>query len=1086
MNPIRWFVDNPVAANMLMLLLLLGGGYMAWRIPRELFPEFAEDMIQITVTYPGASPSEVEDGVVMPIEEELEGVEGIEEMVGVSREGIGVVTLEVSTDADVRTVLDKAKSKVDQVDLPPEIEDYEVVELTRRSHVVHIAVSGDAPERTLKEIAEDLRDEIQDLPEVSQVVLGGVRDYEILVEVTEQSLRRHKLTLAAVARAISEGSLDLPAGSVKTAEGELTLRVTGKLYRAADYEKLVVLSKPDGTVVRLGEIATVREGFADVDIGGQFNGKPAVMVSVFKTPEEDTVAITRAVRNYIDRKRAAIPEGIDVQIWADTSKVIKDRLDLLVRNGAQGLVLVVGVLWLFLGWRLSFWVALGIPVSLLGTILVLNVAGMSLNMISMFALIMALGLIVDDAIVVGENVFAFTEKGLPPSEAAVAGTRGVLLPVVGAVTTTWVAFLPLLLLPGLIGRFMAILPITVILALALSLLECLVILPPHLAHSLRARRRAGDSGAGAPWPARVRARIDGVIRTVIEVHFARLYRVVTRYRYVALAVMAAVLATIGAAKLTGRLPATFFPKMDSDTVIARLRMPTGTPLDKTRRYARRIAEAALAMNDQLAAANGGPVVQRVYSSLGAETQSRSGGVMEGGSHVADVIVELLPAEKRSIRSEEAVARWRENTGPVPEALTLTFGGFRHGPVGSPLAIRLLGDSTDALKPAAERLKAELATFRGVTDIEDDALPGNMEMRVRLKDEGHSLGINLAMLAAQLRNAFYGFETLKLQRGRDEVKVRVSYPPARRRSLGHVEEMRVRTPAGDEIPFLQVADVRLQRGYTTLRRVDRDSVVTVSADVDEKVANAEEVLGELTGRGFLDELTALHPGMKISFHGQREQWTESLGSLKVFYPIALLAIFTILAGLFKSYLQPIIVMVAIPFGLVGAVIGHRLLGYNISIMSLFGMVALTGIVVNDALVLIDYVNKCVRGGMKVHAAAEAAALRRFRPIVLTTATTVAGMMPILLERSFQAQFLKPMVAAIVFGLAFATMLTLLAVPCLYLIGNDVARALRWMRTGRWPSPEEVSAQARRARRRAQGERPREVPPGAGADDRPVTA
>ena len=1081
MKLIRRFVDNPVAANMLMLLMLLGGAYMAWRIPRELFPEFAEDRIRITVTYPGASPSEVEDGVILPIEEELEGLEGIEETLGVSREGVGVVTLEVATDADVRTVLDKVKSKVDQVDLPPEIEDYEVVELTRRSHVVHIAVAGEAPERTLKEIAEDIREEIQDLPEVSQVVVGGVRDYEILVEVTEQALRRHELTLAAVARAISEGSFDLPAGSVKTTEGELTLRVTGKLYHAADYEKLVVLSRPDGTVVRLGEVATVREGFADVDIGGQFNGKPAVMVSVFKTPEEDTVAIARAVREYIRRKQAQVPAGIEVAIWADTSKLIQDRLDLLVRNGVQGLVLVVAVLWLFLGWRLSFWVALGIPVSLLGTILMLHVGGMSLNMISMFALIMALGLIVDDAIVVGENVFALVEKGMPPSDAAVAGTRGVLLPVLAAVTTTWVAFVPLLFLPGLIGRFMAILPTTVILALALSLLECVVILPPHLAYSLRARQRAA---AGAPaWPARARARIDAAIRTVIDVHFARLYRAVARYRYVTVAVLAGVLAVVGAAWATGRIPATFFPRMESDTLVARLRLPTGTPLARTEQYARQIAQAALAMNAPDAPGGGKPVVQHVYALLGAEAEGADGDVPEGGSHVAEVIVELIPAEKRAVRSEDAVTQWRENTGPIPEALTLTFGAYRHGPGGAPLEIRLLGDSTDALKPAAELLKTELAGFHGVTDIEDDALPGNMEMRVRLKDEGHSLGINLATLAAQLRNAFYGYETLKLQRGRDEVKVRVSYPASRRRSLGQVEDMRIRTAAGDEVPFLQVADVRLQRGYTTLRRVGRDSVITVSADVDESVANAEEVLEELSGRGFFDGLAAAFPGMKISLQGQRKQWSESLGSLKVFYPVALLAIFTILAGMFKSYLQPIIVMVAIPFGLVGALIGLRLMGYNISIMSLLGMVALTGIVVNDSLVLIDYLNGRVRDGMKIHAAAEAAALRRFRPIVLTTATTVAGMMPILLERSFQAQFLKPMVAAVVFGLSLATVLTLLVVPCLYLIGNDAARALRWIRTGRWPSPEEASA---RARRTAQGERPREEPAGAGADDRPVTA
>ncbi len=1053
MSVVRGFVRNPVAANMLMIILLAGGLVAGVMIPRELFPEFSVDVVSVSVPRPGANPADIEEGIVLKIEEVVAGLDGVKEVSAESREGLGTVLAEIDTDADTQEVLDRIKMEVDRIDaFPADAEEPSTIEVTLRRHVIHVAISGDAPERTLKELAEQVRDEIADLPEVSQVSVSGVREYEISVEVSEEMLRRHSLTLSRVAKAVRDSSFDLPAGTVKTRGGDVALRIVGQRRRAPEFRSIPVLYKPDGTVVRLGDIAVVRESFEDVDIAGQFNGKPAALVSAFKTGDEDTVVIAEAVRRYVARHRDAMPEGIVMETWSDYSKFIRDRLDMLVRNGLMGLAIVFVVLLIFLGVRLSFWVAMGIPVSLLATVLVLHIGDQTLNMMSMFALIMALGLIVDDAIVVGENVYSHVERGGEPHLAAVAGTGEMIAPVTGAVVTTWLAFLPLLLIPGVMGKFIGILPVAVITALAFSLVECLLILPAHLAHSLEKhdRRRDRPAAARAGPLRRFRTRLDEGIQAMIHRGFVPVYRLASRYRYVTVGAVLAVLVAMGGAFAGGRIQTVTFPKVDSDTLQSVLILPTGTPIERTKLVARHITEAARRLNEQFDAPGGEPVVQRVYSLIGQ--QSGFGG--ESGSHVAEVIVETLPAEQRGLRSQRMVDRWRANAGRVPDALKLTFGAFRGGPGGLPIEIRLLGPTTDTVKPAAEALKAKLALYPGVRDITDDALPGKLEMKVRLKPDAPTLGIDLRALAVQLRSAFYGNESLKIQRGRDEIKVMVRYPQRQRRTFGDVEEMRVRTASGAEVPFLEVADVDISRGYTTLRRAHRRSVITVRADIDEEIANAEQVLTDLKTGGFLQGLRRRFPRVTVDFRGQRQQSAEALEALLVWFPLALLGIYTVLAAIFRSYTQPAIVMVAIPFGLVGAVIGHWILGFDVTLLSMFGMVALTGIVVNDSLVLIDQVNRRVRDGETLIQAAERGARDRFRPIVLTTATTVGGIAPLLAEQSFQAQFLKPMAVAIAFGLLFATALTLLVVPCLLLIGNDLRRIVAWVLTGRFPAPEDV--------------------------------
>ena len=1058
MSVIGRMVRNPVASNMLMLLILGGGLASAFLIPRELFPEFSADMVTVSVVYPGASPADIEQSICLRIEDRLTGMEGVKEISSQSREGAGSVMLELQSEADVRKVLDDVKSEVDKIDFPEDAEDPTVIEVTTRHQVINVAVAGEAEERTLKELAEEIRDEINDLPEISQVIISGVREFEITVEVSEEALRRHKLTLGQVARAVAESSFDLPAGKIKTSSGELSIRIVGQKNTAEEYKDVVVLSKPDGTIVRLSDVASVREGFEDVDVGGQFDGQTAALVSVFKTADEDSIKIAETVRDYVERKKYEVPEGITLQVWSDMSKLIRDRLDMLVNNGIKGLLLVFVILWLFLGMRLSFWVALGIPVSLLGTLLVLNLTGQSLNMMSMFALIMALGLIVDDAIVVGENVYRYVEQGQNPISAAVNGSRGVLMPVVAAVSTTWLAFAPLMFISGVMGRFLKILPVTVILALAFSLLECILILPPHLGHSLRPKPKNDDQKISLlrRLSRFIRERVDAAVRWFVEVPFTWAFRLASRYRYATLAIaLSVLLLTVGAWK-GGHIPFVGFPKVDSDTLLAEVTLQTGTRFERTKEVARQVTMAALKINEKMKGQDGKPIVERVYSLLGAH-MAEPGSGDSGGSHLCEVIVELSPTERRGdkITSEKITQMWREYSGYIPDALSIEFGAFRGGPGGKALEFRLLGPDTDYLKPAAELLKSRLAEFDGVSDISDDALPGKMEMKIRPKPGAENLGVQLKTLAWQLRDAFYGNESLKIQRGQDEVKVMVRYPETERQSLADVENMRVRTANGAEVPFAEVADVQLERGYTTLRRVGRSSVISVSGDVDETAANAEQILKELDKEnGFFSELQDRYPRLEIDLRGQRQQIYESLSALYVWFPMALLGIYTILAALFRSYIQPIIIMVAIPFGLVGAVVGHWIVGFEVTLLSMFGMVALAGIVVNDSLVLIDQVNRRVRGGGGVYESAEQGARIRFRPIVLTTLTTVAGITPLLFERSFQAQFLKPMAVSIAFGLMFATTLTLLVVPSLYLIGNDVRRVLRWLGSGEWVEPEEV--------------------------------
>ncbi|MDA1000720.1 MAG: efflux RND transporter permease subunit [bacterium] len=1038
--------ENPVFANLLMAILIIFGVGAIVQIKSELVPQFSLDRVQVAVTWEGASPEEVEEGLCIKIEEALTSVEGVKQITSTALEHRCVVVAELeSWVKDLRKTQDDIKDAVDQIDtFPDEIERPVVTEVKRIDQVLDIAVYGNVPEVALKRIAEEIKDDLIEMRGVSQVVISGLREWEIAIEVSEATLRQYGLTFSGLADIIRKNVLELSGGDIRSPERRIRIRTLGKRYTGREFENLVILTRKDGTILRLGEIARVVDGFEDTDQTGRFNGKPAALIVVNKTEEEDALGIAKAVKAYVERKRKELPRGVEIAHWADTSRMIEDRLDLLLRNGRLGLVLVFLSLWLFLNIRLSFWVAMGIPVALMAALGFLNFVGGTLNMLSMFAFIMVLGILVDDAIVVAENIYTKFKEGRPFLEAAIEGAYEVAWPVVGTVTTTIAAFVPLMMVEGTIGKFMAVLPVVVIASLIASLIESLFILPAHLADWLRLPREGTFSS-------RLRARIDGRVEWTIHRTYAPAVRFCLEARYlVAAAAVAVFVITLGLA-VGGHVRFLFFPKFDADWVEARLIFPEGTPIEQTANAAKRIEVAAKALNMEFKTKTGEPAVKHVFSLLGVHvTQNRT---TVSGSHVTHLIVELLPSERRGFSSNELVNRWRELTGLIPDTISLTFGGVAVRPSGKPIEVQFAGDRIADLRAAAAALKAELKKYPGVQDIEDDFRPSKLELRAALKPQARVLGVTLQDLALQLRAGFFGLEVLRLQRGRDDVKVKLRYPPEERRALGDVENMRIRTGTGVEIPFSEVADVQMTRGLSEIKRIDRRRVIAVTAEIDEAKANPTEILGALQ-KTFFPQLLRSIPGVRVRFEGQAKDTRESLGSLFRGFLIAAMVIYGILATLFRSYFQPLIVMSAIPFGFVGAVWGHILMGYDISMMSLLGVVALSGVVVNDSLVLLDFVNRFISRGTEVHPALVQAGISRFRPIVLTTLTTAAGLGPMIFERSFQAQFLIPMALSLCFGLLFATVITLVLVPVFSLIGNDIVRGLHRLWGGRWPSREEV--------------------------------
>lgn len=1039
---LAWFARNHVAANLLMMLIVTGGVFSLFTTTVEIFPETSLDMITVSVPYLGASPAEVEEGVCMRVEEAVAGIEGIKRLRSVASEGLGVVIIEVEEYMDPKDVLDDVKAEVDRIiTFPKETEKPIIREATVRHQVIYIVIYGDAPERTLKNIAEHMRDELTAMPNISQVDVTGARRYEISIEVSEENLRRYGLSFDDIAGAVAGSSLDMPGGQVKTAGGEILIRTKGQMYSGSEFEKIVVLTRRDGTKILLGDIAEVIDGFEDSDLVYRFDGKPAVTLKINRVGSQDVLDMAKTVKEYVADQEARLPEGISVATWYDRSEFLKSRINLLQRNAMIGLTLVFICLSVFLDLRLAFWTTLGIPISFMGAFWLMPHLGVSINMLSVFAFILALGIVVDDAIVVGENIFAYRQQGMGPVQSAIKGVREMAMPVVIAVLTTQVAFMPLLYTAGMMGKFIRVIPIIVISVLAFSLVEALCILPAHLSGNPLFDRTGKKRGPIGIFQDFVRRNLDRFINGI----FCRIVEKAVAWRYLTVSLGILVLMSVVGIVASGYIQFSLLPRIDADNVWASLSMPQGTSVEQTKKVVARLEAAAEQVRDEFDAGNGPDdpsIFYHMATTIGKQpftSEGRGGGAgdSDSGGHAAEVNIELLKGELRKVPSMEVATRWRELVGQIPGVSSLTFSSTFFQ-AGDPVNVELSHYDFDQLLEVVEELKKSLGEYAGVLDITDTFEPGKLEIKIDLKDKGRTLGLTLADLARQARQGFYGQEVQRVQRGRDDIRVMVRYPQAERRSLADIENMRIRLADGTEIPFRDVANVKMSRGYATIDRAERRRVVNVKADVDDSIANANEINADIFGR-VLPELRDRYPGLIFGLEGQQREQKDIARSLGQGSLVALLAIFGLLAIQFKSYIQPAIIMSAIPFGLVGAVIGHLIMGLDLSILSVFGIVALTGIVVNDSLIMVDLINRERAEGIDIHQVIRDSATRRFRPIMLTTMTTFCGLMPMMMEKSLQAKFLIPMAVSLAFGVLFATLITLLLVPSLYMILEDVKSA-----------------------------------------------
>ncbi|QJA05352.1 efflux RND transporter permease subunit [Thermosulfurimonas marina] len=1024
---ITWFIKNQVAANLLLLLILAGGLLSLLTMKVELFPEVSPDQIQISVEYRGASPQEIEESVIRPIEERIASLSGIDRIVSVAREGQGSILVEVLEGWDVHELFNDIKTEVDGLTtLPREAERPIVKRVVLRQEVLNLALYGDTDRETLKYWTERVKDRLLDLPGITEVDYYGVLPREIHIEIPEKSLRKYGLSLDQIAELISRESLDVAAGRLKNPREEFLVHIRGRRYFADEYRRLRLFGGRQGGTVHLSALGEVREELRDSrDYAIYYQGKPAAVIEVFRVGDQNVLRLARTVKENLPRIRAELPEGLHLEIMRDRTEILVSRIKLLVKNMLFGMILVTVLLSFFLHLNLAFWVILGIPLSFAFALWVMPHLGLSLNMISLFAFILVLGIVVDDAIVVGENVFHRRERGAGRLAAAVEGTLEVALPVTFSVLTTMAAFWPLFYGVGAMGRFIRVIPAVVILVLAGSLLEALFILPAHL-YEARLPRKAPP--LSRPLEAFVYGPFKGFLLRALDL------------RWFTAATLTALLLVVFSLWLGGRLRFTFFPKVEGNRMVATLRMPPGTPIERTLQTIRKVEAAGIEVVRAAERRYGRPLLQYSVISAGSTIVGPHGGPPELGSHIAAVEMRLVPLEKRpGISTRDLVSAWRKEVGDLPEAESLTFSGELFS-MGKAISVALSHHDEGLLRAAVEDLKSRLRKIQGLHDVEDSLEEGKEELRFRLKPEAQALGIGLLDVARTVRAAFYGAEALRFQRGEDEISVLVRLPRKERSTLETLKHLRVRNTQGLEVPLLEVAEPYFAPGYIKLERLNRRRVIYVRAEVDERVLTGSEAR-KLLKQKVLPELSLRYPGLSWSFEGEGREEARTMRALKKEFLLALIFIYILLAIPLRSFGQPLLIMLAIPFGIVGAFLGHLLLGYQLSILSFFGIVGLAGVVVNDALILVDLANRLRAEGKPLRAVVEKATLRRFRPVILTTLTTFFGLLPMIFEKSLQARFLIPMALSLAFGVLFATAITLLLIPCGYLILEDLRAMIR---------------------------------------------
>jgi multidrug efflux pump subunit AcrB len=1013
-GPISWMIFNRVTPNLLMLFLIIGGLFMSTKIRQEVFPEFELDLVTISIAYPGSSPEEVEKGMVLAVEDAIDGIEGIKEITATAAEGSARIEVELMDDADRQAVFQDIQQEVDRITtFPDDAEDPVISLVSRRQQVLRLNFFGEVNEQSLREVVEQVRDRLLQSPGITQVDISGARDYEVLVEIPLDTLRMYRLTLAEVAAIIRQSSVEVPGGRLETDGGQVLLRIDNRRDWAREFARIPIVTTSSGTTVYLEDLATVREGFESSTREATYERLRALALQVYRVGKQTPIGVSDAARKAMAEIETDLPPGISWTITSDSSDVYKQRLELLLKNALIGLTLVLLLLGLFLELKLAFWVTMGIPISFLGGLLFLPIVGISINMISLFAFIIALGIVVDDAIIAGENIYEYRQRGLSNIEAAVAGARDVAGPITFSILTNIVAFMPMLFVPGVMGKVWKVIPLVVITVFLISLIESLLILPSHLAHSkstsnnrlvLAIQRLQQGFGLKFTW--------------FVENIYGRLLEVVLRYKFLTVSLLVSILIITFGYVQSGRISMILMPRVESDRAVVTATLPFGSPYIEVARVRDRIVEAI----ERVRQAHGGDRLVVGISSLINENS-------------VEVNAYLTAPAVRPLTTREVTRLWRKEAGTIVGVESTSFESDRGGPgSGSAISVELSHRDIEVLDQASALLAAKLAEFAQVKDINDGYTPGKPQFTFTVSERGRSLGLTPAEVGRQVRDAFQGAIALRQQRGAFEVTMRVQLPESERYSEFDIENMLIATPAGTFVPLSDIAEVKRGRAYTSITRRDGRRTVTVAADV-EPMEDTPVIVAAL-GSTALPELARRFPGLSSSFKGREADRAEGMQSLFQGFLFALASIYFLLAIPFRSYSQPLIVMAAIPFGIVGAVLGHLLMGYSLSLMSMMGVVALSGIVVNDSLVLVDYANKRRRDGFDPHNAVKAAALRRFRPVLLTTLTTFFGLAPMIFETSRQARFMIPMAISLGFGILFATLITLGLVPCLYLIIENV--------------------------------------------------
>ena len=1040
---IDWFARHGVAANLLMMLILIGGIVAGSLVVQENFPEFSLDAVEVRVRYPGASPEDVEDDIIRRVEDRIEGVEGLDRLLGTAADNIGVVTAELKRGTDLSRARTDIKSEVDRITaFPEEAEEPIVTEVTNREQVLQVAFHGEGSLRTLKNAAQRAEDQLTIDPQVSYATVDGVPDEEISVEVSREALRAHDLTLRQVSRLVREGSLDLPGDSIETEDGDITIRTEGQNYTKSDFKDIILLSRSDGTNVRLGDVATVVDGFDQTsDLRTRFNGDPAVLLNVFRTGDEQALDVEAAVKSYLDEElRPSLPQRIETTIWRNSADDLRTRLDIMIDNGIVGLVLVLVVLVLFLAPRKAFWSATGILLSFVGALILMQQLGVSINMLSVFGFIIAMGIAVDDAIVVVENVYAEQERTGEPLTAAVAGTQRVATPVVFAVLTTIAAFMPLLFVGGTIGKFLGDIPAVVIFVLLVSLVEVLFILPAHLSHSTETESPSTAVGRRLD---RVRSGVHDRLVAFVHGPLTTLLKFATRRYGVTIIGGLALLIVTFSLVANGYVKNEFFPSVPGNVVTAQLEMPPGTNADRTARVAKRLRAQGLGVLRDLEAQSDERLLETTYTTVSRQPVASGGRTQAGFTaprpNVAEVSIEMVDAEMRSVPSPVLEEQWRDTVGMPAGVQSLAFTSTAGGPGGDPVSVQLFAPTIDEMTRAADVVQDTLQRYAGVQDVTVD-WEEKRELSLEMKPAARSLGLTLSDVAQQVRAAFFGVESYRLQRGQDEVRVYVRLPGDQRNAVKDLHEYRIRAPGGAEVPLEEVATVSQGYSPTQIDRQDGRRVVTVTADVNPAITTGGETTARLE-QAALPGLQAKLPGLSYAFGGQQREQRKAQGSLQIGFLLALFAIYGLLALPFKSYVQPLVIMSTIPFAWTGALLGHFFLGYNLILPSIFGIIGLSGVIINNALVMLDFANEERDEGASWRAALVRAGQVRFRPILLTSLTTFFGLVPFILERSVEAQFLVPMAISLGGGILVGTAVLMLIVPALAMLQHDTTTRLQ---------------------------------------------